>query len=166
MKKDNSHAKKYAKALFQSAVETNQIEKVRDTLKSLKPFYEKDIIKFFSDPLVDEAVKKNLVKMLFMLIDENAIEYLSDIEKEYNIKVSQSRNILSAKVVTVNKLEPIFIEKIKKTLKQITNKEVTIEEEIDKSLIGGLIIKIRDTSIDGSIKGKINSIRQELLNET
>ena len=163
MKKDNSRAKKYANALFQSAVEANQTEKVRETLANLKPFYEKDIMKFFSDPLIDNAVKKNLVKMLFMLIDEHSMSFLPDIEKEYNSKVFRSKNILSAKVVTVNKLETAQVEKIKKSLKQITDKEVSIDEEIDKSIIGGIIIKIGDTIIDGSIKGKINSLSQELM---
>lgn len=166
MKKQNVNPKKYANALFQSAVKTNQIEKIREQLKNLKPLYEKDIMKYFSDPLVHDSAKKDMVKMLFMLIDENAMNFLPDIEKEYNNIVSRSKNVLPAKIISVDKLEKTLVKKLKEALERITNKEISIDEEIDKSLIGGIIIKIGDTVIDGSIKGKINSLRQELLNET
>jgi F-type H+-transporting ATPase subunit delta len=164
---------KYAKALFQLASETKQVDKIKTSFEKLEIFYNRETISFFSNPLADETIKRDLIKnafahsptillnLLFLLVDKKAIHLLSDIEKKYNNLVLSSENTISAEIISFDKIEKQHIDKIKKTLTQITNKNIVTTEKIDKSLIGGLTIQTDNLFIDGSVKGKIDLFNQE-----
>ncbi|MDD5686282.1 MAG: ATP synthase F1 subunit delta [Elusimicrobia bacterium] len=172
MKKDNS--KKYAKALFQLADETKQIEIIKDSFREIKFLYSEDVVRFLVNPFVDKEEKINLVKdnfpdlpeiilnLMYMLIDRNKMYLLSEIEEKYNDAFLLSRNIIKAKIISTDKLEKTSIEKIKKAINRITNKDILVDEEIDKSLIGGLLIKVGDFVIDGSIRGRVGILSREI----
>jgi F-type H+-transporting ATPase subunit delta len=53
---------------------------------------------------------------------------------------------------------------LKKKLEEITGKDIEMNIEEDRSLMGGIVVKIGDTLYDGSIKAQLNNIR-ELLRE-
>ena len=53
--------------------------------------------------------------------------------------------------------------KITEVAKTISGSDPQIEEKIDKSLIGGIVIKIGDSVIDGSLKNKLKQLKRELV---
>lgn len=173
MKKNNS--KKYAKALFQLSVETKKTDEIGDFLVMLIPLGEKEITSFFLNPFVDENTKTDIIKsvmpqlpeavlnLLFLLVKKNEMRLIPEIAKKYKELILSSKNTVDAKVISAEKLETASIEKIKKIIEKITKKNVLLEYETDKSLLGGIKIIADDTVIDGSIKGKIGLLRQELL---
>jgi F-type H+-transporting ATPase subunit delta len=169
--------KKYASALFQVACETNQVEEIKNSFEKLKPLYEQDIIDFFLNPFIDDTTKKELLKeesqnlpetivrFLYLLVEKRGFHLLSEIQNAYSNLIYKSKNVLIAKVVTPYTLEKPHLEKIKNILTQLTKKEILIQTEMDKSIISGIIIKTGDLFIDGSIKTKLNLLKQEILNE-
>jgi len=52
--------------------------------------------------------------------------------------------------------------KLKKTLGELTSKDVKIDVKEDSSLIGGIVVKIGDLVIDGSIKAQLEGLRESL----
>src|SRR3989339_748409 len=164
MKKNNS--RKYAKALFQLATETNQVKEIGDAFEKIKLLYEKETINFFINPFIDEETKFDVIKssfdslpkillnLLFILIERRELRILPDIESKYIIETLDSQNTISAEVISSIKLEIQILDKIKNRVAKITNKNILIKESIDKSILGGLIIKAGDLVIDGSVRGK------------
>ena len=165
---------KYARALFQLAIETDSSEKIINAFKILKPLYTKEISEYFSNPFIDINMKKDLLKkqfadlptvllnLLLLLTGEGKIRLLPAIEIKFNELVLISNNSLSATVTSADKLEKSDIDKIRHSLEKMTGKKILIAEETDKSLIGGVLIKAGNLIIDGSVKGKLNSLTQEL----
>jgi len=68
-------------------------------------------------------------------------------------------------VISSVPLEKPTVEKIKNSIKKITGSDVTVVEKIDKAVIGGIIVRTDNLLFDGSVKGKINLLKQEFLNE-
>ena len=175
MKKNISNARKYAKSLFQLATESAEIDKISDSLDLIKPIADKEISDFFLNPSIDEKHKVNIIKNIFhglpekvfnilvLLIKKNDVRLLTEITEEYKKQVLDSKNIVMAKVVTAEKLDSVSSAKIIGIVKRISKKDVLLEEEIDKSIIGGAVIKIGDLIIDGSLKRKIDLVSHELV---
>jgi len=87
---------------------------------------------------------------------EKIVEYYKKYHKE-------QKSITQVKVTSTGKLDSETIEKIAEKIKVKFNKPVDIEERIDKSLIGGITIKINDDIlIDGSVKRKLENLKNEL----
>ncbi|HAX60933.1 MAG TPA: ATP synthase F1 subunit delta [Elusimicrobia bacterium] len=173
MKKNNS--KNYAKTLFQLSVESQETDKICGSLKMLEPLYDKEITDFFSNPFVDENTKFNLIKDTFpampeimydffsLLIKKNEMKILPEIMKKYSKLVLDFKNIVEAKVISVEKIEKSSLSEIRKILGKFTGKNIVFEESIDKSLLGGIKIETDNLVIDGTIKGKFESIGREFL---
>jgi len=53
--------------------------------------------------------------------------------------------------------------KIKNELEKITNKKINISFQVDKSIMGGIIIKIDDTVLDASVKRKLELLKEHML---
>jgi len=175
MKKQNS--KKYAYALFQLAEESQGVDAVTGALLKFRALSNKETVSFFKNPFIDEEEKKKLVrdlsagipemllKLMFMLIEKREMHLLPEIERKYNDFVNRSRNIMVANVASAVPLGKPVIEKIKNSIKKITGREISVIEKIDKTLIGGIVVRTDDLLFDGSVKGKINLLKQEFLNE-
>ncbi|MDO8734899.1 MAG: ATP synthase F1 subunit delta [Elusimicrobiota bacterium] len=175
MKKNNVLAKKYAKLLFLDARNENQTDKVKKMFDILELVLKEEVMDFFSNPFVDEGTKYNLIKDTFsampeimygffaLLIKKNEMKILPEIIEKYSKVVMDFQNIVEAKVISVEKIDESSLSKIRKMLGKLTNKNIVLEESIDKSLIGGIIIETDNLVVDGTIRGKFESIGQELL---
>lgn len=91
-------------------------------------------------------VRNNDLKLL-----NKIIEKIEEIDKE-------ERGVVEVKISSVKKLDAEIIEKLRGLIKK-----AEIKEEVDPSLIGGLKVQIGDLLIDGSIRAKLNKLRQSLI---
>ncbi len=69
----------------------------------------------------------------------------------------------TAVVVSSVALNAQYTERLKTALKQMTDREVTIENRIDDSLLGGFIVKVGSTIFDSSLKGQLRLLKTELM---
>ena len=91
------------------------------------------------------------------------IEDILDIlgERKNNDRIEIEAGV-EAEVLSVIDLNENIKEKIKKVLENKTGLNIKIKNRIDKSILGGIIIKIGDRVIDTSIKNKIEDLRAKL----
>tara|TARA_B100000579_G_scaffold88304_1_gene69397 strand:- start:178 stop:711 length:534 start_codon:yes stop_codon:yes gene_type:complete len=177
MAKDSKTAKRYARAIFELALDENNFD---DWLEKLNLICESAKNREFNMildsskvtvetkfKLIDQVfgssfgkLQLNFVKLLsknqsFLLIDEiyNQFEY------EYEKQNNKVRVLLSSPY----KIDDNLKNKITEVAKTISGSDPQIEEKIDKSLIGGIVIKIGDSVIDGSLKNKLKQLKRELV---
>jgi F-type H+-transporting ATPase subunit delta len=84
-----------------------------------------------------------------------------DIALAFSEQYNAHKNITSAKVSTAITLDKELKSKIMAIVKTASKGEVEIEEEVNKDLIGGLIIKIDDQQVDSSIHSKLQKLKRE-----
>ena len=169
----------YAKALFEVAVnkgDTGEIEKDLDGIKELlgnnKKFCEilyhpcivkadkKEIINKIIVPLCSSKWVKNL---LFLLIDKRRERILINLPDIYKTVAARIRGIVSIKVQTAIPLTEERLAGLRNNLEKLIKKKVEIETEVNKEIIGGMIIRIENKIIDGSITNHLKNLKKSLL---
>ena len=107
---------------------------------------------------------ESTVKFLAFLAEENAAYGLSQILTKAVAIYSESMGRVKATLFTPDMaLGKEFEDRIRQALKTMTSREVELEIAVDKSLIGGVLIKVGSTMLDGSIKGQLRLLKEELI---
>jgi F-type H+-transporting ATPase subunit delta len=119
----------------------------------------KKILEFALEKGPFSDVIKNFLRLL---IDKNRIRAIKEIADYYSILTDKILNIARANIITARPLKDKALDKLEKALAVLTSKKVKIDMEEDGSLIGGLIIKIGDLVLDGSVRAQLEWLRVSL----
>ncbi|RFM24093.1 MAG: ATP synthase F1 subunit delta, partial [Candidatus Thermochlorobacter aerophilum] len=87
---------------------------------------------------------------------------IPDVMKEFQAILNEESGIMIAQVESAIELSEAEKQAIAKKLEAISGKKIQIENKINPSLIGGFTARIGDTVIDGSVKHKLERLREEL----
>lgn len=173
-------AAQYAEAVLELAVNEggDTDEAVLRDLKLINEVVsaDKDLETVLQHPSVSEQEKMELLRNLFaksakeltmrlldLLAEKRRLEILPVLETEYKAKLNQRKNIVSASLTSSEPLSDEAIANIKARLVEHLGKRLELEVKVDKSLIGGVVLRLGDQVIDGSLKGKLKSIEKALL---
>ena len=129
---------------------SNQIFPVQDRKNVLEFALEKGA---FSD------VVKNFLRLL---LDKNRLGGIVPITDYYAKLTDELSNITRADITTARPLKKKALGKLEKALRGLTSKEIQFAIKEDDSLIGGLVVKIGDLVLDGSVKAKLEGLRESL----
>lgn len=170
-------AKRYAQALLQIAQERNSLDlfekEINDCLASISadqhlkhiwfseritPGDKKEVIK----GLFQKKVSVIIINFLMVLVDKNREEYLPDIFREYRRLADITRNIVDAEVRSAVQLTDKDFNELQGKLSAMTGKNVRLQVKIDPNLIGGLVVKIGDKVIDGSVVKRLAIMKKKL----
>lgn len=172
---DNQVGRRYAEAIYEIAESTDKIKPIYENLNTLMELYKNDseFKTFITHPLIENDEKKKVVgnifkeadeetlNTMFYILDKNRIKNIRNIVAEY-LKIYYEKNqILSVEATFA--VEPSEIQKnklIEKLMKK-TGKKIDLTIKVDKSILGGGIIKIGDQITDGSIRKELNALRKK-----
>lgn len=175
--KTGAAARRYAKALHAIAIENNLLDKMEEELLFLAAILnqEKDFREVFSHPHILESEKKELIKTLledklspyiinftYFLIDKRREKELAGIVDEYVKLANKTRNIVLAEVITAIPITDEQISKVKAKLEKMTGKDVRIAAKVEPAIIGGMLIRLGDKVMDGSIKRHLERMQAGL----
>lgn len=170
-------SKAYADALFSVAVEDNTIASMQSELdfivssfKEYPQFYE--IVKM---PNINKADKKAVLAETFgdkvsvemlnffkTLVDKNRIVDIDGIKAEFDARVDDYNKVLNVTVESVVSLSEEQIQALTQKLKDKTGKEIVLTSQVNPSLLGGMVVKMGEQVIDGSVKYKLESMLEGL----
>lgn len=115
------------------------------------------------DAVLDKSSFADLVQnFLRLLLDKNRIGGIQEISDYYSKLTDEISNITRADILTAKPLKEEARDKLAKALAGLTAKEVRIEVKEDASLIGGLVVRIGDLVLDGSVKAQIEGLKESL----
>ena len=166
----------YAKALFSLACEEGREGKIGEELSALATlFCENPEYKTLIDTpalalgerisLIDEALApfdeyiKSTVKLLAEKRLAHAIEALS---KKYAELYDEKNGILRAEAISAVPMTELQLSALKEILEKKTKKTVIIKNTVDKSILGGLILRYAGLSEDGSLKARLDKIKSSI----
>ncbi len=168
-------AKRYAKALFAIGKEYVTYEAYSDALAAVaalfqthpevedaltNPLYPVDIREKAMAAIVDSMdADKVLGNFLNLLVEKKRAAILPEIAEEFKIMVDEDKNISHGTVVSAVELDTDLQNKIQATLEKITGKKVELTASVDPSIIGGVMAKVGDLVLDGSIRTQLASLK-------
>ena len=109
--------------------------------------------------------KPDVLKLVSELINKGKLIALEDISFEYQRLLDTHRGLEgteTAEITTAILLDDEYILDISKRLTEMIGKPVVVNTKVDPDLVGGIIIKVGDKVIDGSIKSKLANLKREL----
>lgn len=171
-------AKKYAAAMFELAQEENKLKKYGEQLEEIRQlFASQPMLKaYMGNPQIQSAEKKELLNKVFgddveksvrnfmlLLVDKHRITLIEEIVGKYQALSNEAQNIIIAHVTTAVALTEQQEKALTAKLEAITDKHITLKTHIDTSIIGGIVVKMGDKLIDGSVTSKIKSLEKQLM---
>ena len=79
------------------------------------------------------------------------------------MRILEHEGVLSGQIISSKPLSPVQVADIHKKIATQSGQKVQLSQEIDEDLIGGFIVKIKDTVIDLSVKNQLNKLRNKLV---
>lgn len=171
-------ARRYAKALLLIGKENDQAEAYREELdgvarlieenKALEqalcnPLYESEGRRRVLLTLVEQLGLSDLMKsFLTLLYDKGRIAFVGSIAQYYHKLADELKGVARASLVSAVALPDATVDKIRATLSEKTGKDIILEVSQDPSLIGGIVTRIGDLVLDGSIRTQLLSMRETL----
>ena len=127
--------------------------------------------KILLDPRLEPRLKSDVVKEIFvddnpmlvsfisLLIDKNRIKYIDGISKEYSELARNKNNEIKLKIISATGLTDDEINGITDKYKKVYNAaNVSYEQFIDESVIGGVKVMIGNKVYDGTVKTQLNNM--------
>jgi len=152
---------RYAKAVLSLATDQKTEEAVNNDMKLIVNTIaeNKDLSNVLKSPVVSASIKKSVV--LDVLITNNRIDILGDVAQKYNQLFDESKGIQHASVTTAIALTDALKKKVLAKAKELTGKDIEVENIIDESIIGGFILRIGDIQYNASISNQLNKLKRE-----
>ena len=168
-----------AKSIFEIAKQLNMVDKIYNELsKCSELFKDEDIKKYFIDKSIPKTCKieiiENKLKPIFsreayvfisILMEHEVIDILPDILVFYKeIRYNEYNNIIRVRIIAADDIDNETIEDIIKTVKCFSNKEIVYSTEVDKDILGGIIIYIDSKVYDYSVKNQVYMMQDKIIN--
>ncbi len=169
-------ARPYAKAVFEMARDSGQYDAWADRLGFLSSAVQTpELSSMLDSPNISQQQRFEIIEKVAadklddggrnfvrLLSENNRLDLLPDIAGIFETLRADAEGEVEAHVTSAFELEPAQSEKIAAALSKRLDRKVKIVSSVDKDLIGGAIIKAGDLVIDGSIKGRLAKMSQNL----
>jgi F-type H+-transporting ATPase subunit delta len=168
----------YAEALFQVARAEETLDRVEEELTTLNKSLDMnaELREFLSNPQISSEGKKSALFQIFggkvssitlhwmnMVVDQGRQRRLPAIIEAFFTLSQEAREKVTAEVTTVIPLSEDLSKRLEQELSRVTKKRVFLKPMIDDSILGGVIIKIENKVIDGSIKHRLEEVKNEMI---
>ena len=170
-------ARRYARALFQAALNKDITAQMQEDINSYLELDQKDssLADFLLSPqmltsdkialarkALDGKVQELFIDFLLLLVDKKRFDHVNAIFEAYTAINEEHCGILNAKVVSAITVSETQLTSLRAMLERETNKEIRLTKVVDPDIIGGLVVYLGDKVIDGSVKFQLESYKKTL----
>ena len=159
-------AARYGTALFGYAQDNKVLDTVYDEMMALKKaaIANPKFISVLSDPILSSKDKKSILTAVEK--EYNRFADLIDIIDQFSLLYDNENKIASGTATTAVKLDDDQLERLSESFaKKYDLNAVRLENKVDPSILGGVILQVKDRVIDGSVKNKLKKIRAQIIDE-
>ncbi|MBI3751638.1 MAG: F0F1 ATP synthase subunit delta [Chloroflexi bacterium] len=115
------------------------------------------------EQMLGGRVPDGVVKLAGLLAQRGRIDRLPNVAGEYRRLLDRERGNVAASVTSAAPLTPDETEAVRAWVARTTGKSVDLTASVDEALIGGLTVRVGDTLLDDSVRGRLERLRTDLL---
>ena len=171
-------ARRYARALLDVAVQQGDPEAVRRELREatallaaqaelrsalLSPALPGEARKKLVEAVWGGRASKLMARLMALLAERGRIGLLGAIEESFGALWNAHRGAVAAEAVSATPLDEAQTRALEDTLRRATGKAVELQATTDAALLGGLVVKMAGRTYDGSVRGRLQSLRERLV---
>jgi F-type H+-transporting ATPase subunit delta len=172
----NTYARAFADAVMdkrmdpaRTLAEARQISALVNENKTLREVWETPSIpaeqkRAVLDAIVKRAGISQIVRnFIAVLIDKRRMKFLDEIVAQFSQELNQRLGFAEAEIITTRELNADERRALEADLAKVTGKKIRARYDHDGSILGGAIARVGSTVYDGSVKGQLEKIREQLV---
>jgi F-type H+-transporting ATPase subunit delta len=166
----------YARALFDAAKEKGRLQAVRDEFAAFSEAMEAspELRGLLRNPQIDARAKRAGLDAVFADADLVFLNFLrlasekgrlgeaDEIQQEFERLVAEDERVLKVELTTAQELSEREAAEIISTIERASGRSVQATRSVDPSLIGGMVLQAGSFRADASVRGRLDSLRQQL----
>lgn len=171
-------AKRYAEALFQLGKEKEMTEKLLESSQVVRDVFQDnpELSAFLSHPSVagDKkeqflgnvlgGIEHDVLNTIKLLVQRHRTDIIPSVMQAFMHKVNEANGVAEAQVFSARKLTDETLSKLESVFaKRFGKKSLHLKNVVDPSVIGGVKVRIGNTIYDGSLSGKLNRMKREIV---
>lgn len=171
-----SVATTYAEALYEAAVDADAVPQVAADVEAFADAVQEsdDLRLALENPEIDSRAKASVLKavdadanplvqnFLQVLVERGRIAEFLEIAEAFRERVARAEARLDVEAVTAIPLPDDLRERIVERLQAKTNATIELTESVDPDVVGGLVLRVGEVVVDGSVRNRIEELRREL----
>lgn len=174
-------ARRYAVALADVVLSRGEAQEVREELAAWDALVcsNPQLLEVFRHPAITYEQKRGVLEeltaraqprpttanFLKVLLQNGRLAELSEVSTQFAQELDRRSGIVTAQVTTARPLPADAQEALRAQLGQLTGSRVRLQFEVDDELIGGVVTRIGSTLYDGSVRGRLQQIKQRMVGE-
>jgi F-type H+-transporting ATPase subunit delta len=169
-------ARRYAEAVFGLGAEQNTVDRWLEDLRLIAEYFsDHRLIFLLSEPniqlpkkdlivkdLLNGKVQAEAIALALLLVERGLVELAPRIRDEFARKYDDYHHQIHANLTTAMPIDEVTRASVVADLQRLTGKKVLLNEQVDPSILGGAIARVGDTLIDGSVRRRLQLLRQQL----
>lgn len=173
-----SVARPFAAALFELAGRQGATEEWGGALETIVGLFEEEeaVREFLETPRVSAEEKKavlgealggrvpaEVLNFLLLVLDRRRLRFLRPIADEYRALLDERLGRAHVEVSVARELDPAEVEELRGSLSRILGKEAVAHIQVRPEIVGGVVFKSQDMIYDGSVRRRLDRMKQRLL---
>jgi ATP synthase F1 delta subunit len=169
-------AEVYSRALFEVAKEHDVLDDLHEQLGQFADELDTnhDMQVFFFSPYFSSQEKKegirkmvegadeNFVRFLELLAERHRMPALFRIRRAFNALYAEERKLLPVTVTSAVELDEGIVKEIGRKIEEQTGRKVELTAKVDPNVIGGLVMRVGNMVMDGSIRARLERLRKQV----
>ncbi|HHE42067.1 MAG TPA: ATP synthase F1 subunit delta [Dehalococcoidia bacterium] len=162
----------YALLAFERATAGRKLERWREDLASVSRVNPADVVAHCKQMQGDRRKPlegilaqclPEVADFVCLIVSRGLVHLLADIASSYDHVLDEHYGLTPVDVVTAVPLDEKTLRAIEQRLSAMANRRFVVNARVDPDIVGGLIVKVGDKVIDRSVKAKLDSLRQDIL---
>jgi F-type H+-transporting ATPase subunit delta len=167
----------YARALLEAAKERGRLVAVREQLGDFAASAREipDLRELLRNPQVDPRAKVSILEgllgdtdelvrnFLLLLAERGRAAEVEEVQREFERLVAEEEGRIEVELTTAVELSDEEAREIVGQIERASGRRVEATRRVDRSLIGGIVLQAGSLRLDGSVRGRLNRLRRELV---
>jgi F-type H+-transporting ATPase subunit delta len=177
MARRESAARRYAEAAFEVAMRDGTLEAWRSELDNASSVVgDERALKVLANPsipsdrratalgeMLGDRVSRPVQNLIQMMLRRGRIEELPRVAAEFRRLDDARQGITHATATSATELTSDEVRALTARLEQSTGGRIALDVEVDPGLLGGLVVRVGDRLMDGSVRGRLERLRNQLI---
>jgi len=170
-------ARRYAGAIFDIGMKQNTLDRTLEDVQEIaKLFSIRKLAYLLREPNIpaerkETAIRQGLaskvlptsLNLALLVVQRELVELMPNIARELNQLVLDHKNEATAEVTTATQLDETTQSQVQRALERMTGKKIMLETRVQPNILGGVVARVGDQVIDGSVERRLKLLQQQLL---
>ena len=170
-------ARRYAGAIFDIGMKQNTLDRTLEDVQEIaKLFSIRKLAYLLREPNIpaerkETAIRQGLaskvlptsLNLALLVVQRELVDLMPNIARELNQLVLDHKNEAKAEVTTATQLDKTTQSQVQRALERMTGKKIMLETRVQPNILGGVVARVGDQVIDGSVERRLKLLQQQLL---